>query len=219
MSEDIRKMINKVDNFGKSINEGRLKQINVTKDVLPYIEQAFYDIKQKYNNKYDLKGYTLSAFEFDKYHEYCPYGFDMDIDTENKRIHIEICSQNDGYNMSGFQDVIFDELESVFLGTIDFGGRKPFVKKTKYDEPIKYVDNSNEKLLKENNNNKLDAFYRLRDMRETGVVDSELGYSREFWKWLDSDEAIDIVNVLGDEYFKWIRDKRKNDEYFINLFS
>lgn len=42
------------------------------------------------------------------------------------------------------------------------------------------------KFLNENKLNKLDAFYRLRNMRETGAVDNELGYSREFWKWLDS---------------------------------
>lgn len=75
------------------------------------------------------------------------------------------------------------------------------------------------KFLNENKLNKLDAFYRLRNMRETGAVDNELGYSREFWKWLDSDEAIDIINIIGDEYFQWIRDKRKSDEYFINMFS
>ena len=83
----------------------------------------------------------------------------------------------------------------------------------------KYIDTFKERLLKENKMSKLDAFYRLRDMRDTGVVDADLGYSREFWKWLDSDEAIDIINIIGDEYFQWIRDKYKNDEYFVNLFS
>jgi len=85
-------------------------------------------------------------------------------------------------------------------------------------EQINKVKNFGQ-FLNESKLNKLDAFYILRNMRETGVVDGELGYSREFWKWLDSDEAIDIINILGDEHFQWIRDKRKSDEYFINLFS
>jgi hypothetical protein len=137
MSEDIRKMIDMVKNFKTLVNEGRLKQINVTEYVLPYIEQAFDKFIEEYGDTYDLKGYTLSAFEFDKYHEYCPYGFDMDVDIENKRIHIDFCSQNDGFNMGGFREVIYDELESVLLGTVDFGiGNEPFVEITKYDKPI-----------------------------------------------------------------------------------
>ena len=137
MSKEMRKQIDRVKNWKQFLNEGRLKQVNVTNYLLPYIEGAFDRLKNKYGDNYDFEGYTLSAFEFDKYHEYCPYGFDMDVDIENKRIHIEICSQNDGFNMGGFRDTIYDELENVFLGIIDFGGRKPFVKKTKYDVPIK----------------------------------------------------------------------------------
>lgn len=50
-------------------------------------------------------------------------------------------------------------------------------------------------------NEKKRAFHRLRQMRDTGDVDNDLGYSREFWKWLDSDEAINIIDILGDEHF------------------
>ena len=133
----MREQIDKIKNWTSSLNEGRLKKINITNEVLPYIEQSFHDIIKQYGDRYDLKGYTLSAFEFDKYHEYCPYGFDMDVDVENKRIHIDFCSQNDGFNMGGFREVLYDELESVFLGNVDFIRGKPFVKQTKYDEPIK----------------------------------------------------------------------------------
>lgn len=137
MSKEMREHIDRMNNWKQFLNEGRLKQINVTNEILPYIENAFHSLKKQYGGKYNFEGYTFSAFEFDKYHEYCPYGFDMDVDIENKRIHMELCSQNDGFNMGGFRETIYDELEGVFLGTIDFGGRKPFVKKTKYDVPIK----------------------------------------------------------------------------------
>ena len=73
--------------------------------------------------------------------------------------------------------------------------------------------------LNEGKMSKLDAFYRLINVRDTGIVDNDLGYSREFWKWLDSDEAIDIINILGDDDFIMIRDKEKNNEFFINKYS
>jgi hypothetical protein len=40
-------------------------------------------------------------------------------------------------------------------------------------EMRKYIDTFKKRLLKENKMSKLDAFYRLRDMRDTGVVDAD----------------------------------------------
>jgi len=137
MSKEIREQINIVKHWDQFLNEGRLKQIDITNDILPYIESVFDRLKKEYGDEFELDGYTLSAFEFEKYHEYCPYGFDIDVDIENKRIHIDICSQNDGINMNGFKEAIYDEIYGVFSGTADFGWRVPFVKKTKYDTLIK----------------------------------------------------------------------------------
>jgi len=136
LQQTIRRILREQIDSKKTLSEGRLKQINVTDEILSYIENAFHQLKEDYGDKYDLDGYTFNAFEFDRYHEFCPYGFDMDVDIENKRIHMELCSQNEGLTMNRFRDVIYDELEAIFIGRVDFGGRKPFVKKTKYDKPI-----------------------------------------------------------------------------------
>jgi hypothetical protein len=136
MSKEMREQIERVKNWEQFLNEGKSKPINITSGFLPYIEHAFNSIKKVYGNKYDLNGYTLSAFEFNTYHNYCPYGFDMDIDRKNKRIHVDICSQNDGYNMGGFREAIYDELESILIGSTIYN-TPPVVKKTEYDLPIK----------------------------------------------------------------------------------
>lgn len=111
------------------------KLLNITSEILPYIQGAFDTMVKIHGKKFDLKGYTLSAFEFNEYHKYCPYGFDLEIDTENKRIRMDVCAKNDGINMGGFRECIFEEIESHFLGyTIPVG--ETTVDKTEYDLPI-----------------------------------------------------------------------------------
>jgi len=60
-----------------------------------------------------LYGYGYKVLEYDKYHEWCPFGFDVSLDKVNKLVLLEICTQNEVIDLNMFWQTFEEELEEL----------------------------------------------------------------------------------------------------------
>ena len=84
------------------------------KDTTDDYEDNFNSIFSRLN----MEGYTYTVLEFDRYHDYCPYGFDVHVDAVKKHVLIEICTQNEVISLNSFWETVEEEINNQLPNSI-----------------------------------------------------------------------------------------------------
>lgn len=96
-----------IKSYKEFLNESKFKDVGeLYKDDF---EEIFKSLKK------DFTGWKVTVYEKDKYHRYCPIGFDLTIVDELKRIHMDVCLKNETSRGLLIQ-TMEDELDSHFRG-------------------------------------------------------------------------------------------------------
>lgn len=79
--------------------------------VASYTSEAMID---NFLDEHNLNDYKYVINEYESYHEFCPLGFDLNVDKENKLITLDIYLENEPPSNRVFWQTVVEELEMEF---------------------------------------------------------------------------------------------------------
>lgn len=92
---------------------GELAGLNESKD--------WVDKTSNYGNLKDLldnfgaSDWSYKVFEADKFHKFCPLGFDLEFDKNKKEVILYVCTRNE-VEYRAFWETVEQEFSTEFLG-------------------------------------------------------------------------------------------------------